>query len=384
MPYKSDAQRKLFHAKLNRGEISQATVDEWDKASKGKSLPEHVKKSDDERKAPAKKKKGKDVSIWNGGEGTDYTLGAKAAFDVFGLDKSAAFAPGLQQRMMQSHMMADAARNAPRAGMPAPQLAPALTHTFGREVPLQHDPSSAPLELAGPTPAVRRGAAPMGGRIGMASDGNLGDNSHVVPGHPAQSGTGETHVPDDFDAFYKSPAIVDLQKKLFPDNLGRWDHPKIDNAVLEMLMHHKAANLVMGMPSDSQMRTTGPTWGATQNTDMSRPLSEPRKSGLAGLPGGKLAEYYGVKSALAIGNIVKPVANLVKNVPGPAGAIAGGVSGFMQGMADGKGVANTLGKTAVGAGSGLLGPLGNIAASTVGNAAVDKLAPGGSMPSPMQ
>lgn len=44
MPYKSDAQRKLFHAKEVRGEISAKVVKEFDKASKGKKLPEHVAK----------------------------------------------------------------------------------------------------------------------------------------------------------------------------------------------------------------------------------------------------------------------------------------------------------------------------------------------------
>lgn len=43
MPYKSDAQRRKFHAMLNRGEISKATVAEYDAASKGKKLPERVK-----------------------------------------------------------------------------------------------------------------------------------------------------------------------------------------------------------------------------------------------------------------------------------------------------------------------------------------------------
>ena len=42
MPYKSDAQRRLFHAKLKRGEISADTVHEFDEASKGMNLPEHV------------------------------------------------------------------------------------------------------------------------------------------------------------------------------------------------------------------------------------------------------------------------------------------------------------------------------------------------------
>lgn len=44
MPYKSEAQRKFFHAAEKRGEISKATVSEYDKASKGKKLPQKVKK----------------------------------------------------------------------------------------------------------------------------------------------------------------------------------------------------------------------------------------------------------------------------------------------------------------------------------------------------
>jgi hypothetical protein len=42
MPYKSNAQRKKFHAMLKRGEIDSATVREYDEASRGKKLPEHV------------------------------------------------------------------------------------------------------------------------------------------------------------------------------------------------------------------------------------------------------------------------------------------------------------------------------------------------------
>lgn len=44
MPYKSDAQRRYFHAAEERGEISHKTVKEFDKASKGKKLPERKKK----------------------------------------------------------------------------------------------------------------------------------------------------------------------------------------------------------------------------------------------------------------------------------------------------------------------------------------------------
>jgi len=49
MPYKSDAQRRKFHAMEKKGEIDPKTVKEFDEASKGKKLPE---------KAPKKKNKG--------------------------------------------------------------------------------------------------------------------------------------------------------------------------------------------------------------------------------------------------------------------------------------------------------------------------------------
>lgn len=44
MPYESKAQRRVFYAKASRGEISPATVKEFDQASKGKKLPERVKR----------------------------------------------------------------------------------------------------------------------------------------------------------------------------------------------------------------------------------------------------------------------------------------------------------------------------------------------------
>lgn len=44
MPYASDAQRKKFHVLENEGKISHKTVAEFDQASKGLSLPDHVKK----------------------------------------------------------------------------------------------------------------------------------------------------------------------------------------------------------------------------------------------------------------------------------------------------------------------------------------------------
>jgi hypothetical protein len=44
MPYKSDAQRRYFHVAYKEGKIKKSTVDKWDKESKGKKLPEKVKK----------------------------------------------------------------------------------------------------------------------------------------------------------------------------------------------------------------------------------------------------------------------------------------------------------------------------------------------------
>lgn len=49
MPYKSEAQRKKFHALLAEGKIKKSTVDEFDAASKGKKLPERVGKKKNKR-----------------------------------------------------------------------------------------------------------------------------------------------------------------------------------------------------------------------------------------------------------------------------------------------------------------------------------------------
>jgi hypothetical protein len=46
MPFKSEAQRRLFHVKANKGEIDKETVSEWEHATKNKKkLPMHVKKA---------------------------------------------------------------------------------------------------------------------------------------------------------------------------------------------------------------------------------------------------------------------------------------------------------------------------------------------------
>lgn len=45
MPFKSEAQRRLFHVMADRGEISKETVSEWEHETKNKkSLPYHAKK----------------------------------------------------------------------------------------------------------------------------------------------------------------------------------------------------------------------------------------------------------------------------------------------------------------------------------------------------
>lgn len=44
MPYKSQAQRRLFHWLQAQGKLSPSTVEEYDKATKGKSIPEYVKR----------------------------------------------------------------------------------------------------------------------------------------------------------------------------------------------------------------------------------------------------------------------------------------------------------------------------------------------------
>ncbi len=44
MPFKSEAQRRLFYAKAKSGEISKATVKRWEKETPDKKLPERLGK----------------------------------------------------------------------------------------------------------------------------------------------------------------------------------------------------------------------------------------------------------------------------------------------------------------------------------------------------
>jgi hypothetical protein len=52
-PYASKAQRRYFHAAAARGEIPKKTVEHWDKASKGKNLPEKSNKKQEMAQAPS-------------------------------------------------------------------------------------------------------------------------------------------------------------------------------------------------------------------------------------------------------------------------------------------------------------------------------------------
>jgi len=45
MPYKSKAQMRYFHANRKKLERQGVDVDEWDKKSKGRKLPERARKS---------------------------------------------------------------------------------------------------------------------------------------------------------------------------------------------------------------------------------------------------------------------------------------------------------------------------------------------------
>lgn len=44
MPFKSEAQRRLFWVKANKGEMPKNTVRRWEKETKNKDLPMHVAK----------------------------------------------------------------------------------------------------------------------------------------------------------------------------------------------------------------------------------------------------------------------------------------------------------------------------------------------------
>ena len=59
MPYKSKAQEAFFNANRPALEASGVDVDEWNRASKGKKLPERVGKNGKGNRNPQKRAKGR-------------------------------------------------------------------------------------------------------------------------------------------------------------------------------------------------------------------------------------------------------------------------------------------------------------------------------------
>lgn len=55
-PFKSESQRRLFHAMAERGEMSKGKVKEYEEETKG-DLPERVKKKEEHKKAKMKAEK---------------------------------------------------------------------------------------------------------------------------------------------------------------------------------------------------------------------------------------------------------------------------------------------------------------------------------------
>jgi hypothetical protein len=59
MPFKSKAQRRFFYDQARKGLIPWDTVEEWERETKGKSLPERARKKKEGKTHGKKKKKGK-------------------------------------------------------------------------------------------------------------------------------------------------------------------------------------------------------------------------------------------------------------------------------------------------------------------------------------
>jgi len=90
MPFKSEAQRRLFHAKAARGEISEKTVHEWEHETKNKKkLPLHVKKA--------------------------YELGARAALAHFSKEADAVLTPAQRAATATIQGLSSMAMNAAMA-----------------------------------------------------------------------------------------------------------------------------------------------------------------------------------------------------------------------------------------------------------------------------
>lgn len=61
MPYKSQAQRRKFHELLKEGKLPKSVVDEFDKESDGKELPERIASK---KKQNSKKDKPPPAKVW--------------------------------------------------------------------------------------------------------------------------------------------------------------------------------------------------------------------------------------------------------------------------------------------------------------------------------
>ena len=85
MPYRSQAQRRLFNVKAARDEISRATVAHWNKVSKGKKLPEYVSKPKRKGVTNMAKKKRKKASEggWSAAKLRAYKLARRKLIKAF-------------------------------------------------------------------------------------------------------------------------------------------------------------------------------------------------------------------------------------------------------------------------------------------------------------
>lgn len=153
MPYKSDAQRRYFHwaAAHHKDGITPGMAHEWDEATKGKKLPEKVKKE---------KKAMEDAFI----------AGSEAALKQFGLEKEAAgfmdFFRGIGGNLKQMGQGLYGAGKAQYGMMTAPKSVP-LDMVRARSQGLAQAGGAA-KQLAGP--AALLGGGLLAGK--MLSGGN--------------------------------------------------------------------------------------------------------------------------------------------------------------------------------------------------------------------
>jgi hypothetical protein len=115
MPFKSKAQRRLFYAKMNRGEISKKTIDEWEKDTP-KNIPERKKEAsmDEDIKGLRKAFLEEDGGAWIAGE--DLHKEAAANVEVGGSAPSSAELMLIRDPKERERYRADmAARNELRA-----------------------------------------------------------------------------------------------------------------------------------------------------------------------------------------------------------------------------------------------------------------------------